>query len=325
MPVPSSFDDLDTNANNNSPPGTESAKGNVDNYLRQAFAFIKQNRNFITALLGTDSSNKASARATLGADSMPRVQGLTGNVNSATPLTKYDLSANAVTLRNSTGGTITRYNTGTLTCDLGLAGPIANGRDQSAAFTASSWVYLYFIWNGTTLATLASTTAPTSFTGSTLPTGYTHWAFATALRWNASSNIIPCYTRGSTVYYDVVTGGVIRVLASGVATTMTAVDFSALVPPIHLLTTFLASLSTNHNAAGGTFEAYFRPTGASNEGSIDLSAYSQVAGVTNTNRGQFTMPLGTAQKLDYKLSQAPSTAGGLSLDVKSFRIPNGDA
>lgn len=66
MPVPSSIDDLDTNEANNSPPGSESAKGNVDNYIRAAFAFIKQNRNFMTALLGTDSSNKAAARTTLG-------------------------------------------------------------------------------------------------------------------------------------------------------------------------------------------------------------------------------------------------------------------
>lgn len=66
MPVPSSIDDLDTNEANNSPPGSESAKGNVDNYIRAAFAFIKQNRNFVTALLGTDSGNKAAARTTLG-------------------------------------------------------------------------------------------------------------------------------------------------------------------------------------------------------------------------------------------------------------------
>jgi hypothetical protein len=47
MPVPTSFSDLDTVAANNSPPGTESAKGNVDNYLRAAFSFSKQNYNAI--------------------------------------------------------------------------------------------------------------------------------------------------------------------------------------------------------------------------------------------------------------------------------------
>lgn len=42
MPVPSSFNDLDPVAGNNSPPGSESPKGVVDNYLRAAFGFIRQ-------------------------------------------------------------------------------------------------------------------------------------------------------------------------------------------------------------------------------------------------------------------------------------------
>lgn len=48
MPVPTLITDLDTVAANNSPPGTESAKGNIDNYLRTFAAFIKQNYNAIT-------------------------------------------------------------------------------------------------------------------------------------------------------------------------------------------------------------------------------------------------------------------------------------
>lgn len=42
MPVPSAITDLSTTPGDNSPPGTESAKGNVDNYLRQGFAFTRQ-------------------------------------------------------------------------------------------------------------------------------------------------------------------------------------------------------------------------------------------------------------------------------------------
>lgn len=43
MPVPSSRTDLSTTASSNSPPGTESVFPNLDNYLRAAFAFIRQN------------------------------------------------------------------------------------------------------------------------------------------------------------------------------------------------------------------------------------------------------------------------------------------
>lgn len=49
MPVPNNITDLDTDPINNSPPGTESAKGNIDNYLRTAFAFIKQIYNSVVA------------------------------------------------------------------------------------------------------------------------------------------------------------------------------------------------------------------------------------------------------------------------------------
>ena len=66
MPVPNLVSDLDTNANNNSPPGTESAKGNIDNYLRAAFAFIKQNNNLVagtTAILPSSSTVAIGAAA----------------------------------------------------------------------------------------------------------------------------------------------------------------------------------------------------------------------------------------------------------------------
>lgn len=42
MPVPNSITELDTAAANNSPQGSETAKGNIDNYLRAGFAFIRQ-------------------------------------------------------------------------------------------------------------------------------------------------------------------------------------------------------------------------------------------------------------------------------------------
>jgi len=42
MPVPTSIADLSKNAADNSPAGTESAKGTIDDYFRAAFAFIRQ-------------------------------------------------------------------------------------------------------------------------------------------------------------------------------------------------------------------------------------------------------------------------------------------
>jgi hypothetical protein len=87
MPVPTAITDLNTTAAGNSPPGTESAKGNIDDYLRAHAAFIAQTHankaakganSDITSLSGlttalsvaqggTGSTTAAAARTALGA------------------------------------------------------------------------------------------------------------------------------------------------------------------------------------------------------------------------------------------------------------------
>lgn len=89
MPVPTLISELDVIAANNSPPGTESAKGNIDNYLRAAFAFIKQN-NIAMGNYKTATQFSAGAVSTLtaaqagsyfqlqgGVTTLPSVAGLT--------------------------------------------------------------------------------------------------------------------------------------------------------------------------------------------------------------------------------------------------------
>jgi hypothetical protein len=100
MPVPTAITDLNTTAAGNSPPGTESAKGNIDDYLRAHAAFIAQTHankaakganSDITSLSGlttalsvaqggTGSTTAAAARTALG---VPNIAGdtFTGNVN----------------------------------------------------------------------------------------------------------------------------------------------------------------------------------------------------------------------------------------------------
>lgn len=129
------------------------------------------------------------------------VRGLTGANNSGTPNTKMDLAADLVQLRNATDGTVAiRTGTGTVTNDVGLVGPAANGRDQIGAFTSGSWVHFYWIWNGTTLATVSSATAPS--TGPTLPAGYTHWAYAGANYYDTDPKLVRMHWRGAVMLYD---------------------------------------------------------------------------------------------------------------------------
>lgn len=146
-------------------------------------------------------ANPQSSRVALGIAGSPRVMGLVGANNAATPNTKYDVSADVVELRDPvTGAIFTAVNTGTVTSDVTLSGPAANGRDQAGVFSASSWLHKYWIWNGATLATIWSAVAPP--TGPTLPSGYTHWAYIGAVYFNASSQIVRCRIRGDSVYYD---------------------------------------------------------------------------------------------------------------------------
>ena len=90
--------------------------------------------------------------------------------------------------------TVTRFNPGTITNNIALSGPVINGRDQSVGFPISLWVHFYWIWNGTTLATISSATPPP--TGPVLPNGYTHWAYAGAVYQNAALQLVKTFIQG---------------------------------------------------------------------------------------------------------------------------------
>jgi hypothetical protein len=259
----------------------------------------------------------AGARANLEVVGYSSVRGLMGNVNAATPLTSFDLSAEAVVLRNATGGVVLRTSTGTLSCSISTAGPVAGGRDQAAAFAGNSWVHLYFIWNGTTLSLVASNSA----SAPTLPAGYTHWAYATALRWNASSNIIPGFVRGRRFIYDA--GTAARIINGGAATSFTALNCSAYVPPNAPMAVMNFYMSAAYSSAG-TINVTVRPTGSTQNGRTICSAWIGSAGHTGEDVNQMEICMNTSQQLDYKFNVALSS-GGLYLDCAGFINPNGDS
>jgi len=62
--------------------------------------------------------------------------------NSGTPNTQFDLDADVVVLASSTGGSVVRFDPGAaITNNVATAGPAANGRDQSGAFTADTFIH----------------------------------------------------------------------------------------------------------------------------------------------------------------------------------------
>jgi len=248
-----------------------------------------------------------------------RVMGLTGVNNSGTPNTQYDFAADEVVLADPSGGGIaSKRNTGTLTNNVSTAGPAANGRDVAGAFSASSWIHFYFIYNPSTdtLATISSATAPP--TGPALPSGYTHWAYIAAVYFSAGSALLGTIVRGPWVTYKTRNA----VLSAGTATTETAIDLSAAVPPNALMVISEGKIDVADTTAGKYLVLQTRLLTGVNFEVIDTRAR---AGTTTSWVGiPFTHP-NVAQNIYYLWSIAPDTTKDFYFAVLSYSIPNGDA
>lgn len=173
--------------------------------------------------LGVQASLPATSSSNLG---MYGIRSLIGNNAGATG-DQFSISAYQVLLWNPTNNdTVLRIATGTLTCDKSISGSAANGRDQMNAFSNDSFVHLYYIWNGTTLATLFSASAPPNLP--TLPSGYTHLCYTCSIKINSSGDFEQVKLRGRKIYYtDEKT-----ILSAGSSTTGSSVSPSAYVPSV---------------------------------------------------------------------------------------------
>ncbi|EEF26716.1 conserved hypothetical protein [Ricinus communis] len=268
------------------------------------------------------ASNQAVALGQTFTTGARRMMGLRGNVNASTPLTQFDLSADACVAIDSSGRAYAQYGITTSTVNLALAGPIVNGRDQSAAFTASTFVHIYRIYNPTsnTWGWIASAALPT--VGPTLPTGYTAWAYSTTLNWNASSNIVPCFVEGAQVVYDLADAGVNRVLTNGTATSMTAVACSGYAPPNAIRALIIALMAMVGNVT--PLVCYVRRTGSTTTGQNVVSSSVQVNGATGQSTNWTDIPMNSSQSFDYRVNVSPSS-GGVSFEVRGFIVANGDS
>lgn len=94
---------------------------------------------------------------------------------------------------------------------------------DTGALAASTWYYVWLIYNGTTSRVLISM----SFTAPVMPDGYTHKGLLTALRITAGSALVRFFTQGlRTEITDT------EVLTAGTATIATAVPLATAAPPI---------------------------------------------------------------------------------------------
>jgi hypothetical protein len=245
-----------------------------------------------------------------------QVRGLLGGNNAGSPTTQFDLSADAIVLRNpATGGVAVSTNVATITDDVTVAGPVANGRDQAGAFGASSWIHFYFIWNNTTLATIASATAPP--TGPTLPTGYTHWAYAASVFFNGSSQLVSVRVRGAWIEYQ----SRQSILSGGAGTSETAVGLTSVVPPNALRVRVNAQLTITASASASTGSLTLRYLSG-----LDLYQLA-IAGIANggqiSETAEVTFP-NQAQNMYYLTAiSGGASAQSASLWALGYAVPNG--
>jgi hypothetical protein len=248
-----------------------------------------------------------------------RVIGCNCANNSSTPNTQFDLDADAIVLRNSKNQTVTIWEPGSaITNNISTAGPAANGRDQAGAFSNSSWVHFYWIWNGTTLATISSATAPP--TGPTLPSGYTHWAYAGA-NWIDGSGIMrKIYIHGSKVFYEEAENA----LAGGSATTETSVNLASFVPPNALaaLLNIRGGIDTN---AGGSAESKPQIRFVSNR---SYYATNLRCNANDGDRGAALIEIPNVSQTIYYLYTDEINPGNIStrnmnIQAQGYVIPNG--
>ncbi len=242
-----------------------------------------------------------------------RVIGLRGDPG-GTPDDEYDLSADAVVLfKSSDGSQKVAVNTGTLTNDITTTG--AGGREGSS-FT-STWVHFYFIWNGTTLETLSSATAPP--TGPTLPSGYTHWAYAGAVRADGSGDLLPTYGRGNDFFYQeriqIITA------ASG---TEASVGLGNEIPPNSKYFKTNAILYINYGANGptGSAETFFRLVTGVNYFSLETAQGDGETSDQGKISAEITFP-NVANTL-YHITNTSVVSADLDVYVTGYSVPNGD-
>jgi len=247
------------------------------------------------------------------------LRNLVGQNNSIAPNTSYDYSADLVELRNPTDASVVvRTNTGVLSNNILLAFTV-NGRDQAAAYSASTWIHFYFAWNGTTLGTLSSTTAPP--TGPALPTGFTHWAYVGAVFNNATPLLVKTRMRGAWMEYE----GVQTVLAGGTATAETAIDLTTFIPPNALQVKTLVAQYTLTTSAGGVISAtvVFRYVSGSTYYAVRTIRDGLGAATVQTDGDWVVIFPNLAQNLFYLWTVTTGTAQAISLYALGYSVPNG--
>lgn len=174
MPLPTSINDLSIVASSNSPAGSESPSL-LDDYQRTHASYIAQLRD------ASHIASSSNVKMTIAAAS-----------------TTATLTADEVIVGTAIGGNTSRLANFSKSVNLATTG--AGGMDSGAA-PVLGYVALYAIYNVTTATSAlmavnaTSAAAPLTYTGGSMPSGYTMSALLAVVPTNASSQFKVCTVR----------------------------------------------------------------------------------------------------------------------------------
>jgi hypothetical protein len=218
---------------------------------------------------------------------------LIGTNNSGTPNSQFDIDADEVILKDTDGRAYLASNVN-LTANIAASG--ANGLDTGAEAN-STWYYLWVIYNGTTVASLIST----SSTAPTMPSGYTYKALVGFVYNDSGGNFIKIRIVNNKFY---VTSTIITTTVPTLS--YVSLDLSLAAPPI-AKTAVISGQWVEPSA--GTTDIYYSPNN-----SDDLAITQSLAAASGVAyRETFTaeLPFVTAQTIYYKRTGTVPTSGSL--------------
>jgi hypothetical protein len=191
-------------------------------------------------ILADTNSSQGMAWRVIGTGA---INGLVCNPNSSSAATKLDIAFSGAVLRNTAGGIIATNTAATLTVDITTSGPVALGRDSSSALSSSSSAYFYLIGSPTTVSALVSANSASP----TLPTGYTAWQLAAAVRVVTASQLLATYVRGTDHAFQ---ARQTLFLSTASSTSEATASLSTLIPPVAQNVRYILDLAGSATAGG---------------------------------------------------------------------------
>ena len=162
--------------------------------------------------------------------------------NASTPTTKIDFAALNLSLTDGSGDFVSLYKTGTITINCGATG--VDGLD-AGSLGASTWYYLYVIYNGTTTSGVASTASTWSGVTKTGISGYTYYRMIGVALTDSSSNFLTFTQQQNRFKYD----SYRQVSTGTTAQTWTTQNCAGSIPPVSTRGGFQLSMQATTSTA----------------------------------------------------------------------------